>query len=130
MIDVKEKGVDELSEKLKRQAAGFDTFMFQTMDKAVKYVHSQVPPYPPEPPNSTYTRRLLLGKSITTEVRGIGAETVGIIGTKIEYAPWVISEDQQAWMHVGRWWTLHQVVRDATPAVQAFFDRELARFLK
>ena len=130
MIDVKEKGMDELSDKLKRQAAGFDGFMTQTMTKAVLYVHSQVPAYPAPPPASTYTRTGTLGRSITTEVRGLGSETVGIIGTNIEYAPWVISEDQQAWMHVGRWWTLHQVVRDATPAVQAFFDREIARFLK
>lgn len=129
MIDIREKGADELSAKLKRMGEGFDTFMDQTMTKAVLYVHSQVPPYPPEPPASTYTRRLLLGKSITTEVRGIGAETVGVIGTNISYAPWVISEDQQAWMHVGRWWTLHQVARNAEPAVQAFFTREIDKYI-
>ena len=45
-MDIREKGIDELSAKLNRMGAGFDGFMVQTMDKAILYVHSQVPAYP------------------------------------------------------------------------------------
>lgn len=109
--------------------------MGDTMKEAVLFVHSQVPPYPAAPPASTYRRTGTLGRTITTmqgtepsalsrvEVSAIGGNVVGIIGTRLNYAPFVISEGNQAKTHVGRWWTLQGVVKGAWSGVVDIFRK-------
>ena len=68
-IDYQIKGLDKLNKKLKRlQGKEIKDALHKTTDKAVKYVHSQVPEYPAPPPASTYRRTGTLGRQITTAV--------------------------------------------------------------
>jgi len=109
--------------------------MGDTMKEAVLYVHSQVPPYPAPPPASTYRRTGTLGRTVTTmqgsepsalsrvEVSTLGGIVVGVIGTRLEYAPFVISEGNQAKVHAGRWWTLQGVVKSSWSGIVDIFRK-------
>lgn len=106
------------------------TWALPVMNKAVLYVHGQVPPYPSPPPTSTYRRTGTLGRSISTRVASLsGNEVAGYIGTATVYAPYVIDEDRQAWMHRGRWWTLQQVVLNAADGVRRIFETEVRKLI-
>ncbi len=130
-------GLDELDHKLDRIARDTRAELTRATDEALAYTHGQVPSYPPEPPASDYRRTGTLGREITTEVRTIGSEIVGAIGTATVYAPWVISDKDtvggrgpQAWMHRGRWWTLQGVVRGARAGIVDIYRRAVERLLK
>lgn len=93
-------------------------------------VHQHVPPYPAPPVNSTYIRTGKLGQSITTDVYAAGAEVVGIIGSNIPYAPYVIgTDDEQAWMHEGRWWQLADVVEKDLGMITDEIARSIEAYL-
>jgi len=134
-MDFKVIGIEALMKKLKKLSAPeLTSEIRKTTDKAVKYVHSQVPAYPPPPAGSTYSRTGTLGRGITTEVRSMGSDVVGLIGSPTPYSPWVISTEEapngagpQAWMHRGRWWTLQGVVKKAQEAVFKLFDDMMRR---
>lgn len=115
------KGMAELNRKLDRIRRDIRPEMRAATEKALAYVHSRVPPYPSPPPDSTYRRTGTLGRSITTQVRELGTQMVGVIGTNVVYAPYVIDEKRQAAMHSGRWWTLQAVVRKARAGVRAIY---------
>jgi hypothetical protein len=130
------KGWDHLEAKLKRIAGGMHDMRMTATQKAVIYVHGEVPPYPPAPPTSTYIRTGTLGRSITTEVRELGSQIVGVIGSDVVYAPWVISDEAvgdagpQAKAHRGRWYTLQGVVRKAKNAIVNIYLEELRNLLR
>ncbi len=162
MAEIVIRGMDDLEARFKRLGDQTQNYMLKTTDKAVKYVHSQVPPYPapsrqPYPFVSLRQRLFVLigirtgqlevpykrrgsggiGGSITTEVRELGADVIGVIGTNKEYAPWVISSEvtpaglgPQARYHQDVWWTLQEVVRKAWDAVVRIYETELDAFLK
>lgn len=119
------KGLDDVIKRLDSKAimdaaeAG--------MARGVLYVHSTVPPYPPPPPNSTYRRTGTLGREITTKTERSAGNIMGFIASATQYAPFVISEDTQAWMHQGRWWTLHDVLRKAADRVSDFIREEVQK---
>ena len=100
--------IDRASGEIERIARGIRAYQLRATQKAVIYVHSTVPPYPPKPIGSSYRRTGTLGRQITTEVRTVGIDVVGLIGSPTVYSPWVISEKRvgsrgpQAWMHQGR----------------------------
>ena len=128
-------GMEALMAKLKKLSAPELTSEIEkTTWKAVHYVHSQVPSYPSPPAGSTYGRSGNLGRSINTKVKTMGTDVVGLIGSSMTYAPWVISDEEapngdgpQAWMHVGRWYTLQGVVRKAQDNINKFFDDMMRR---
>jgi hypothetical protein len=131
------KGLDKLNAKLKGlKGEQIHKLLKSTTDKAVKYVHSQVPPYPA--PKPTYQQKGTLGRSINADVREVGSEIQGFIGTPIKYAPWVISSEAvpevgagpQAWMHKGRWYTLQDVVKKSLAEVKRFYSKMLQDMLK
>ena len=134
MINIHIEGLDSLNRRLAK-IGNVGKELHTTTDKAVKYVHSQVPAYPPTRPGQRYVRTGTLGRSIGTEVRSLGASMVGTIGTSTVYAPWVISDRSvggvgpQAWMHVGRWWTLQGVVRKARDGVIRIYEDMLKRLV-
>lgn len=159
MPGIRVKGLDRLERRLGGVAALRRTYLEPTMRAGVHYVHAQVPPYPPQthkpyPFVSERQRRYVkaaiargeitvpyrrtgqLGRSITTRVDEIGGSVVGIIGTNVEYAPWVISSEPtpdgigpQAKYHQGNWWTLQEVVEGAFPGVVRLFERRLTDLL-
>jgi len=131
-------GLDKVIAKLKSlQAPELTNEMRKTQEKVNAYVFSQVPDYPAKRPGQTYVRRMSggIGGSITTKVEGMGSDIVGKIGSSIEYAPWVISDEAaggagpQAWMHKGRWWTLQGVVKKAQAEINRFFEDMIARLV-
>ena len=135
-MEVEIRGLEELQRKARRMGTDMGPTMSRTMDRAVKYVHSTVPPYPPAPPESRYRRTGLLGRSITTEVRALGGTTVGVIGTNVAYAPDVISSEPangagpQAWYHKRTgWYTLQDVVAKAERQIIAIFEAALDRLI-
>ena len=124
------EGLDELIAKFKHIEGNVKPALVKAMDRSMKHVHSSVPPYPAPPPTSTYVRTELLGRSIGTEVKSLGAAIVGTIGTPTVYAPFVISKGEQAKVHRGRWWTLQQVVIDASDEILGFFQAALQKLLR
>lgn len=135
-MEVEIRGLEEFQRKARRMGTDMGPTMSRTMDRAVKYVHSTVPPYPPAPPESRYRRTGLLGRSITTEVRALGGTTVGVIGTNVAYAPDVISSEPangagpQAWYHKRTgWYTLQDVVAKAERQIVAIFEHALDQMI-
>ena len=116
-MNLRSRGQDEVARNMARIAKDIKPELVNLTRKAVLYVHSTVPPYPAPPAGSSYRRTGTLGREIATEVRSLGADVVGVIGSKTIYAPYVIDEKRQAWMHRGRWWTLQSVVSKARAVI-------------
>jgi len=131
-------GLDKLTAKLKRLTKPqFTRELEKTTRKAVMYVHGKVPPYPAPPMGSTYKRTGTLGRSINTKVKTMGSNVVGLIGSNMSYAPWVISEEEidgvgpQTFTHkTTGWYTLHAVVRKAQDAVNKIFESMVKRLTR
>lgn len=134
-MPVEWKGLPELISKYNRIAGDMGPMLRGATQKAILYVHSTVPPYPAQPPNSDYIRTGTLGREVHTRVEELGSNVVGIIGTPTVYSPWVISDEQQkgrgpqARVHQGRWWTLQEVVRKARDVVVNIYLAELRALL-
>lgn len=111
-----------------------------TMEKALYHTQGSVPPYPPARPESSYVRTGTLGRSIGLggradiyEVKRIGSGYEARLGTRLTYAPYVISSERQAWMHQGRWWTMKTVAEKAKPGIIRLFQamtERLAAYLE
>jgi hypothetical protein len=120
---------------LDKLAAAFTPAEFQRavlpgMQRGLYLVHQNLPPYPAPPTDSSYVRTGKLGQSITEEVSAEGTEVIGVIGTNIPYAPYVIGgDDEQAWMHQGRWWQLPAVVEKDSLMITEEIGRSVEAFL-
>jgi hypothetical protein len=139
--------IRKFEERQKKMRDGLRT----ATEKATAYAHSQVPKYPTPPAPGEWARKTspaqkraffvqlraggwkkrtgTLGRSIATDVRELGSSFVGVIGTGVVYAPYVISDKAveqrgpQALMHAGRWWTLQGVVRGAKDEIMKIYKR-------
>ena len=138
-------GLEELKAKFAKFPQVFQAALMTTMEAVLYKVWEHVPPYPPPPPNSTYRRTGLLGRSIGVsegghklgkpgifEIRKRGGAVMSAsFGTRLGYAPDVIGESQKA-QFTGRWWTLGGVARMAEAEVIKLFElmaRKLAAWL-
>lgn len=136
-MEVEIKGLDKLQRKFEKMGRDLKPDMTKAMDRAMKYTHGTVPPYPP-PPSERYRRTHVLGNSITTEVRTVGSDVVGVIGTDMVYAPWVISSEEvpgyggpQAWFHKRTgWYTLQGVVEKAKDGIIEIFEKAVGKLLR
>ena len=99
------------------------------MDASLLIVWSEVPPYPAPPPNSSYKRTGTLGRTLGVSGEGgisgkpdifgskrSGREHIGRFGSRLNYAPYVIGQEQSK-AHQGRWWTIREVRDAAEPKV-------------
>lgn len=130
----------EVEVKLDRIANGIPPELSQAMTKAVLYVHSQVPAYPAASPDSRYRRTGTLGRTITamgsasgpalSRVESAGGQVLGYVGSSVKYAGYVIDEQDQAWMHKGRWWTLQSVVAASREGIRRIFDDAISRLTR
>jgi len=126
--------IRKFEERQKKMRDGLRT----ATEKATAYAHSQVPPYPPKSPTSRYERTGTLGRSIATDVRELGSSFVGVIGTKVIYAPYVISDaalsdgrGPQTPVHKrNNWWTLQGVVRGAKDEIMKIYKRVIDEVAK
>ena len=110
--------------------AEFARAVLPGMQRGFYMLHQHVPPYPAPPPESSYVRTGKLGQSINTDVYTAGNEVIGVIGSNISYAPYVIgSDDEQAWMHEGRWWQMVNVVEQDLDLITDEIVRALENYL-
>lgn len=117
------------------------------MNAILLVLWENVPPYPDAPELSTYERTGTLGRTLGSDLGGgKGSDTPSIykvedanggyeahFGTDLEYAHWVIGDEDQAWMHQGRWWIMKTVLALATDKINKIFDSltdVLAKFLE
>ena len=139
-MKLKWHGLDEVIAKMGKRGERLQEAPREAMLEALLFVHSQVPPYPTPPATSSYRRTHILGNSVTalsgralgalSRVEQLGSSTTGYIGTNIVYAPWVIDQARQAWMHRGRWWTLQAVVQKARDGILAIFNKAVGKAIK
>ncbi len=137
MADIRIVGLDEAIKRFKGTAKQLQGEMNNTMRESLNVLHENVPPYPPQvvPPH-IYRREGMVGKTLGVsqsgskigkpkiyEVRKSGNQTQGRFGTNLKYAPYVIDENRQAYMHrpgyKGRagWWTMRTIAERATDKI-------------
>ena len=105
--------------------------LYRAMYRAVTGELGRMPSYPPQPPNSWYTRTGYLGRSLTSmvgsapdaasEVQVVGKNVQGIVGTNVVYAPQVIGPSQGPAFR-GRWWQLEESVLSHKAQIEAEFN--------
>lgn len=147
--------LDQVKGAFDRMAKSIQPTMIDTTTKAVLYVHSKMPAYPPAPASSGrtrdkggrfvrfgYKRTMQLFRSITRlqgkhpnalsrVEKGLLAGSRGFIGTNLEYAQWVIDEEYQAWFHTDNgWWTLQEVIEDEQDAITDIFEDGIEDMLR
>ena len=145
-VTVRWEGLAELRRNFRTFPQKFNREVKSSLSEALHKVWENIPGYPEEPPDSSYTRTGTLGKSIGVgisgqrlghpdvfEVRGSAGFYNATLGTNLEYAPYVIGEGTQAAIHEGRWWTLDgTVLRSSMAAIKRIFSsaaRDLATYL-
>jgi len=132
------KGLDELRAKFGDAHPVIQRELYRAMYRAVVGELGRMPAYPPQPPNSTYVRRMRLGGSLTSlvgkaegaasSVEKVGKNVQGIVGTNVVYAGWVIGQNQAA-VHKGRWWQLEESVMSHKRQIEAEFEDAAGRIV-
>ena len=137
------EGFDELRKKYQKAPEKFDKAIETTMDASLLVLHENVPPYPER--ESSYVRTGTLGKSFGADLKGgkqgkadiyevkqEGKYIVGEFGSKLKYAPYVVSETKQARIHQGIWWTIIKIAKNSQRKIEGLFRiaaEELAKWL-
>ena len=119
----------DLVQRMHRYPEKLQGEMEKTMRQSLAHMQGSVPDYPPAPANSSYRRTGTLGRTIGAgggradiySVERVGSGYEATLGTRLEYAPYVIGE-RQAWMRAGRWWKLSSVLSRATPGIERLFE--------
>lgn len=122
-LTIQFRGLDKLQAAYRKRAGNIKPELTRSMQKAVNYVWGQMGEYPPTRPGQKYVRTGQLGRSIYGEVRPLSGMPMGVLGTNLKYAKWVIDEKNQAWMHRGRWWTMQGKINDNHDAILEFFSQ-------
>ena len=125
----------ELQARMRKAVREFPQMVIKGMEKGVLFLHEEMPDYPPERAGSSYRRTFTLERSITSmvgdapgalsEVRKERRDVVGLVGTGIKYAPFVIDRDRQASVHVGTWWLLQDYVERQVDKVATIIISEI-----
>ena len=143
------KGLDELLAKMRAFPDKLNAAIKSKMDDALLVLWENVPAYPPEPEDSSYTRTGTLGRTLGSsegggkggaypdiyEVHPLGSASgyEGRFGTNLDYAPSVVDPEEQAAVHRGRWWTMTTIAEKAHDKIVAVFQGladELRKFLE
>lgn len=133
-------GLEQLQGKFDRFSKDIPDYLERTTKEAVIFVHSTMPSYPPEPATSTYQRTMTLWRTITSfsgqvadalsRVESLFGQVVGYVGTRLEYAPWVIDRDLQTEVHQNNgWWNLQDVVLNARDGITEIYNRGMQKFI-
>lgn len=127
------EGLEELQARFAEFPDQLHGLMGKALDDSLLAIWSSVPPYPAPPEESGYTRTGQLGRSLGSgegggqeggkpDVYEVSGYESAEFGTNLEYAPFVIGDDQ-SWMHKGRWWILAEVAESAAGKIQEIFER-------
>lgn len=129
------QGLNELIGRLKAAPAFLQSLFPKAMNDSLDALHESTPPYPPERQNQKYVRTEKLGQSLGSgfgggkvgkpdifEVKASGGAVEGRIGSRLGYAEYPIGEGTQAWMHVGRWWTVRTWFQGTWAKIQSIWQ--------
>ena len=138
MITIEIIGLDALQKKFAQFPRQYEIAIGETMKAGLDTLTASVPPYPVANPDSKYIRTVMLGRSLGMErlrpdiyEMQIGAQfSQGTWGTRLEYAPYVIGEREQAEQHRGRWYTILTIADNARPKIKRLFDRMAEKLAK
>jgi hypothetical protein len=142
MIELEFDGYEELKQAIALAPDIALQAAHPAMEDAVMFLHGQLPEYPAALPESRYTRTATLGRKWTTTVVDEQTSVVGLLGTNVPYAPWVVGPDYpgliingkqkfQAKVHVDRWWQFLDVVeKNEDSAWDAFSETFWKEFLE
>jgi hypothetical protein len=119
------EGLDELVRRLEGSPQTLGRYMRRAMDKSIKTIQRKAQAYPPAPPGSSYKRTGTLGRRWIGTATGVVGNIKGILANPTPYGPYVMSQDEQAEMHKGRWSTIEQIAEDSMPEMEGFFQQEL-----
>jgi hypothetical protein len=141
-------GVDIIIKRLNAFPKKFNESLLSTMKAALQQVREKMPAYPPAPVGSRYKRTGKLGRSLGVGGSGMGGGAggrpsiykiqkfgahgvVGTLGSNVEYAEYVVGENQ-AGMHSSNWWKLSDVLWRAMDKIERLWNQAaeaLAAFL-
>jgi len=140
------EGLDELERRFSKWPVKFRQALRTTVGASLLIFWENVPGYPQQSPETDYRRTGTLGRTLGSSMTGGKAGgkpdiygiqessgyMAGEFGTRLNYAPYVIGETQQARMHRGRWWTIRTIAeRSVSKITRAFvvMTEELAAWL-
>jgi len=140
-FEIKVEGLQEIVHQMQAFPRTLNREIQQTMRQSLDVLQEKVPDYPPKPANSTYDRTFLLWNSLTvsdhqlhvSKVEKLGGMHQATFGSNVKYAPYVISDEMQAEVHQGWWWTMSVIVDRALSKIQQVFEKlaeRLANFLE
>lgn len=108
-LEVRIDGIDAAVSRLQSMGADLLGIISPALLRAGYRTEAEAKEYPPQRPTE-YVRTMKLGQSwFTDPVVRSGDNLRLMIGTKMEYAPYVRSEERQAWMHRGHWRTDEEI---------------------
>jgi hypothetical protein len=143
-VNLQVEGLDELREKYKDAPKVFTEGLKAATQDSLLVVWENVPAYPDQWGDSLYVRTGTLGRSLGVDVGGKpagtpdiytvkeqGSEVIGEFGTRLEYAPYVIGENEQASQMLERdWWTIGVIARKAQNKIEQVFKNLAERLAK
>jgi hypothetical protein len=121
------EGLAVILARLEQGDARVRRYVGIAMHSSLEHLRGKVAKYPPPPPQSTYRRTGTLGRKWAVKVK-MAPDVVGYLGNNTPYAGYVQDRARQAWMHVGRWPTVQDVVDDEMEFVAGEFA-EAARII-
>ena len=122
------RGLEKVLARL--DSAKLDSMMHTAMRGVVDELQAEMMVYPPPPPNSSYTRTGKLKQSWSKKVTSSGRAWLGVVGSRIHYAPYVQDENRQADIHRGRWQTVQSVAKDKKDWAVNFIHRAITRWAR
>jgi len=144
-VSIEVIGLKKLQQRFRRFPDKYNQAVKLTLKASLLKIWENVPPYPPKPPESTYDRQGILGKSLGSGMAGGRSqgnpeifkivEQGGNIdfaefGTRLDYAPHVIGENQAG--QNSHWWTMKALAKKSKPDIIKLFKtmaKNLARYL-
>ena len=140
------RGLKELQARMQSYPRKLNEAIRTTMQAGLLVLWENVPPYPPQPQDSTYVRTGTLGRTLGAsidggraggkpdiyEVREMGGNFEGHFGSSLDYAPYVIGDDTQASQN-SHWWKISDIAARAQEKIDKLFEKladKLAKFLE
>lgn len=132
MIDVQYRivGLEGLQAALEQMPEAIGSETEQAIDRALMLAQGKLAVYPPAIPFSRYRRTGLLGQLWAGATHRIRRVTMGsrlfVEGSIQNARPGierVQNEDDQAWVHQGRWRTVQQILADMQPEVDRLLQQ-------
>ncbi|NJN54000.1 MAG: hypothetical protein HC804_04110 [Anaerolineae bacterium] len=105
-------------------------FLQPAMNRIGARIRTMMAKYPPPPPNSRYRRTGRLGRAWTHEVKAGLFSIETIVGNNTPYAPDVQGAGTQAVIHVGRWQTDEEVLRQSAEFIGDEIEEEIEKKLR